>query len=74
MKHTTSQLLKVIFGLVAFIALIGLAGSLEHNEEIVYNMSQEAYDAVVEKLGDNATQKEIAREYTDNKTYYDTLY
>ena len=74
MKRTTSQLLKVAFGLVAFILVLGIAGSFERSEQIISSMSQEAYDVIVEKLGDDASMKAIAREYTEHQEFYDSIY
>lgn len=74
MKRTTSELLKALLGIVAFIAVIGFAGSFERSEEIIYNMSQEAYDEIIEKLGDDASMKSIAKEYQLHQEFYDSIY
>ena len=74
MKYGKKQAIQAIIGAVAFIALICFAGTVDYTEQVIYSMSQESYDAIVEKLGDDATQRQIAREYTDNKAFYDQNY
>ena len=74
MRQTNKQMLEVLLGMVLFLVVVGYAGSIEYTEQVIYNMSQPTYDAIVQKLGTDASQKEIVREYTDNKVYYDTHY
>lgn len=73
MNRTSRICLQTIVGLVAFIALLGYAGSYEYAEQICYTMSDEAYHIIVAKLGDDASQKEIAAEYMKNRTYYESI-
>ena len=63
-----------IVGFIGFFLMIGIVGNYERAEEVVAHMSQEAYEAVVAKLGENASEIKIADEYMANKSYYDNLY
>ena len=56
-----------IFGAFAF------AGRVDYSEEIVMSMPQEAYEAIVVKLPNGASDYEIACEYMNNKKYYDKM-
>lgn len=73
MNRISKQCIVFVTGLVAFVSVLGYAGSYEYAEQVVYTMPQEAYEAIVIRLGDEASCKEIAREYMDNKAYYDSL-
>ena len=73
MNRTSRICLQTIVGLIAFIAVIGYAGSYEYAEEVCYTMPDEAYQTIVEKLGDDASERAIAAEYMKHKKYYDTL-
>ena len=69
----TKQTVKAIAIISAVIMLLGWAGSMDYASEIVYNMPQEAYEAITLKLGDGCTDRQIAAEYIDNKEFYDSL-
>lgn len=73
MNKLTKQCLAFTLGFAAFIFVIGYAGSFEYADEVCYNMPEQAYEAIVKKLGSDASQKEIAAEYMENRTYYDNL-
>lgn len=72
-NRLTKQVVAFIAGFITFLCLLGLAGSAERVEQIVYTMPQEAYEAVYLKLGDGCSQREIADEYMSDKQYYDAL-
>lgn len=67
------QPIKIAFGSLLFIALLGYAGTLDYSEQIVYTMPQEAYEAIALKLGDGASNVAIAKEYMNNQEYYNSL-
>ena len=52
---------------------MGIAGSADYTEQVVYTMPQEAYETIYLKLGDGCSDKQIANEYMSNKEYYDSL-
>ena len=72
MNRLTKQVLAFVVGIIIFLMLIGYAGSEDYAECVVYGMSQQAYEAVVEKIG-SSDNKEVAKEYMSNKEYYDSL-
>lgn len=65
---------KFILGIVAlsgFIALMGIVGSYDYAEQVIYNMPDSAYKEVVKRVGKEASSITIANEYMDNKEFYD---
>lgn len=62
---------SLLFGLGLFL-ILSFAGTVDYSEQVVMNMPQEAYEAVVLKLGDDASYYDIAQEYKNNKEYYDS--
>ena len=51
---------------IVILMVIGLAGTAEKNEQIIYAMPNEVYDDIVMKLGGHATDKEIVAEFLAN--------
>lgn len=70
------KVLKVCFMVVVVIALLGIAGTSDYTETVIYNMPQNVYDGIV---ADNPelTQKEIADYYIKNQkellSYYNSV-
>lgn len=62
---------SLLFG-AFMIIILSFAGTVDYSEQVVMNMPQEAYEAVVLKLGDDASYYDIAQEYKKNKEYYDS--
>lgn len=65
---------KFILGIVVlsgFIALMGIVGSYDYAEQIIYNMPDSAYEEVIKRVGKEASSITIANEYMDNKEFYD---
>lgn len=52
--------------------MLSIAGTADYSEQVVMEMPQETYDAIVEKLGEDASDYDIAQEYKRNKEYYDS--
>lgn len=73
MNRITKQCLAMAIGTAAFILLLGYAGSYEYAEEVCLSMPDIAYENIILKLGDGASNKEIAAEYMGNREYYDNL-
>jgi hypothetical protein len=67
------EVLIAVIAMCGFIGILGYAGTYEWAEEVCYSMPAEAYFTILDTLGEDATMKEIAREYMDNREYYDTL-
>lgn len=64
---------KVFLAVVAIVAALGIAGTMDYTESVIYNMSQEVYDGIVADNPD-LTQKEIADYYLANKENLDRIY
>lgn len=73
LNRLTKQVTIFVLGFIAFFAIIGIAGNIDHTEQIVYNMPQEAYETIYLRLGHGCTDKQIANEYLNNQAYYDSL-
>lgn len=71
MNKTSKQIAVFIIGTVAFFFLLGIAGTLDYRAEVIYSMSQETYDEIVEKVG--KSESKIVEEYMSNKAFYDSL-
>ena len=59
-----------IIGVLGFIYLLGVVGSYDHADEVVYSMDDQVYELIVKKIG-KASNKDVAKEYLDNREYYD---
>ena len=45
---------------ISFFIILGLAGTAERNEQIIYNMSETTYHQIKDKLGEGCTDQQIA--------------
>lgn len=73
LNRITKQWIAFVFGISAFLFLYGLIGHYDYIDEVMINMPQEAYDAIVLKLGDDVSKEAIVNEYQANKELYDKL-
>lgn len=62
-----------IFACIAVIIAILVAGSIDYQEEVIYNMPDRRYKTIVQELGGSATSREIVKKYESNKSYYDSI-
>lgn len=65
------QVIVFALGFIGFIASFGIVGRYDYAEQVVYDMPQEIYDAIVQKIG-SKSQVAIVDEYTSNKAYWDS--
>ena len=72
-NRVTKQIVVFVSGFIMLLCLLGIAGTTDRTEQIVYAMPQEAYEAIYLKLGNGCTYRQIADEYMANKQYYDAL-
>lgn len=72
MKNDAKLLISAL-AFVIIIVLLGIAGTQDYQQEIIYTMPQEVYDATKIKLGVDCTTAEIVEEYTTNQAEYDRL-
>ena len=54
-------------------AVIGFVGSYEFASEVVSSLSDEQYDTIVNEIGKDASEKQIAKQYLDNRERYDSI-
>lgn len=67
-----SKKLLTAAGVIAIFIVIGIAGRVDYAEQVIYNMPDSAYEKITSKMPD-ASDYEIAREYIENKDYYNSL-
>lgn len=72
-NRLTKQTLAFVTGFILLFLVLGIAGSADRTEQIVYTMPQEAYEEIYLKLGNECTDSQIAKEYISNKRYYDSI-
>ena len=65
--------LIAFMAVIGFMTVIGFVGSYEFASEVVSSLSEEQYDTIVNDIGKDASEKQIARQYLDNREKYDSL-
>lgn len=70
---TLKEIIITVIACIAFIALMGIAGSYDYTQIVIQSMPEEAYYTILDTLGDDATEKAIATEYMNNREFYDNL-
>jgi biotin synthase-related radical SAM superfamily protein len=55
------------------IGFLGIAGKSDYNQEVIYNMTETAYNVIVDSLGEGCSDTQIVKTYLNNKEYYDSL-
>lgn len=65
--------IKVIVSVCVVLVVLCWAGRADYAEQVVYNMNETTYIAITAKLGSDCSQYDIAKEYMDNKAFYDAL-
>lgn len=65
--------LKIIFSVVVLCAVFCFAGRADYAEQVIYNMPDKAYQIISRKKGIGYSRYKIAKEYMNNKAYYDAL-
>lgn len=74
MNRLSKQCIVAVLACIGFISLLGITGTYEYADEVVYNMPEEAYYKILDTLGDDPSNRAVAAEYMENKEYYDNLY
>ena len=72
MNRLSKQIIVSLLAIFGFLYLMGIAGSYDYADEVVYAMDNEVYYSITEKIG-KASNKEVVAEYERNKEYYDSL-
>lgn len=73
MNRLSKQCIVAVLAIVGFIGLMGVAGSYEYADEVVYSMPEDVYYSILDTLGDDCSNKDVAAEYMSNREYYDNL-
>lgn len=73
MTRFHKQCAVAAFTIASFIGLMGVVGSYEYADEVVYTMPENVYYTILDTLGDDCSNKAVAEEYMSNKEYYDNL-
>lgn len=60
-----------IIGMLGFLYILGVVGSYDHADEVVYSMDDQVYELIIKKIG-KASNKDVANEYLENREYYDS--
>ena len=58
-NRVTKQIIVFVAGFIMFFCLLGIAGTTDRTEQIVYAMPQEAYEAIYLKLGNGCTDRHV---------------
>lgn len=72
MKTITQHLVVSIIAIAGFIAVMGIAGTYDYADQVVYTMPDATYQAITKRIG-KASNVKVAKEYMSNKAYYDTF-
>lgn len=58
-------------GAAFVVAMLAWAGRADYNEEVLAAMPRAAYEAIVQRLGEEATETEIVDEYMQHREHWD---
>lgn len=67
------RFILLLIAMMAMISIIGFVGSYEFASEIVYGLTKAQYDSIVNDIGENASEKQVAKQYLENKKRYDSI-
>lgn len=67
-----NKITKHILWILAVIILLGIAGRCDYNENVIYNMPDNVYQAMKMEL-DNPSDSRLVDEYISNRTYWDSV-
>lgn len=67
------QITVFTIGFIGFFFLLGIVGKSDYNQEVIYNMTEMAYNVIVDSLGEGCSDTQIVKTYLSNKEYYDSL-
>lgn len=72
-NKVSKQIAVFALGFTGFLFLLGIVGKSDYNEEVIYNMTETAYNVIVDSLGEGCSDTQIVKTYLSNKDYYDSL-
>lgn len=59
-----------ILAVTTVVVLLGIAGRMDYTEQVIYHMPKSAYDEIKDKLGEGASEYDIAKYYQKNMEEY----
>lgn len=65
--------LKIAALLLIAFALLGMAGTIEYQDDVYYSIPEAAMEEIVSKAGGNVTRESVIEEYLSDREYYDSL-
>ena len=73
MEDIMNRLSVVALALLLFTIALGVVGSYDYADEVVYSMPEHVYYRILDTLGDDCSNKAVAAEYMKNREFYDNL-
>lgn len=70
-NRLSKQIAAFLAGAILFFWILGIAGKIDYQEAVINSIPNEAYNQIVEKVGNNAS--DIVKEYKKHRNYYDSL-
>lgn len=67
---TKQQRILTVVAVIAAIIMLGYAGRVDYTDAVMNTMSESEYKAIKERLGEGASDYEIAEYYQNNKEAY----
>ena len=64
---TKQQRILTVVAVIAAIIMLGYAGRVDYTDAVMNTISESEYKAIKERLGEGATDYEIARYYIENR-------
>lgn len=64
---TKQQRTLTVVAVIAAIIMLGYAGRVDYTDAVMNTMSESEYKAIKERLGEGASDYEIARYYIENR-------
>lgn len=74
MNRLSLQCIVAVLACIGFVGLLGITGTYEYADSVVYTMPDEVYYTILDTLGDDCDNRAVAAEYMENREYYDNLY
>lgn len=67
-----NKITKQILWIIAAVILLGVVGKCDHDEQVIYNMPDDVYQALKKELG-NPSDGQLVDEYIRNRAHWDSI-
>lgn len=67
-----NKITKQILWIIAAVILLGVAGKCDYDEQVIYNMPDDVYQALKKELG-NPSDGQLVDEYIRNRAHWDSI-